>query len=73
MIDMSDESGQYEVYVRPFPSLDGKWQISADGGQEPVWPRSGKELFYRKGAQNERPINVRLEDAPSPCLRANRP
>ena len=49
MTYISDESGQYEVYVRPFPSLEGKWQISADGGREPVWARSGTELFYRKG------------------------
>jgi serine/threonine-protein kinase len=44
----SDESGQYEVYVRPFPNTnDGKWQVSTDGGQEPVWAHSGRELFYK--------------------------
>jgi hypothetical protein len=38
------------VYVRPFPNIaDGRWQISAAGGQEPVWSHSGKELFYRVG------------------------
>ena len=46
---VSDESGQYEVYVRPYPARDGKWQISTDGGEEPVWSRDGKELFYRSG------------------------
>ncbi len=56
MTYISDESGQYEVYVRPFPSLEGKWQISADGGQEPVWARSGKELFYRKGRRMSAPL-----------------
>jgi serine/threonine-protein kinase len=45
---VSDESGTAEVYVRPFPNtVDGRWQISAQGGQEPVWSHSGKELFYR--------------------------
>ena len=45
---VSTESGRAEVYVRPFPNVaDGRWQISAQGGQEPVWARSGKELFYR--------------------------
>ena len=43
----SDESGKYEVYVRPFPGLGGKWQISTDGGEYPRWSRNGKELFYR--------------------------
>jgi len=43
----SDESGRYEVYVRPFPGPGGKWQISSGGGRFPKWSRSGKELFYR--------------------------
>jgi serine/threonine-protein kinase len=43
----SDESGQFEVYVRSFPDLGRKWQISTDGGVEPVWSRDGTELFYR--------------------------
>jgi len=44
---ISNESGRYEVYVRSFPSLEGKWQVSTDGGREPVWSRSNDELFYR--------------------------
>ena len=45
---VSTESGVAEVYVRPFPNTgDSRWQISAQGGQEPVWAHSGKELFYR--------------------------
>ncbi len=44
----SNESGQNEIYVRPFPNVDdGKWQISRDGGKEPVWAPRGQELFYR--------------------------
>ena len=42
----SDESGRTEVYVQPFPGPGGKWQISTEGGTEPVWARNG-ELFYR--------------------------
>jgi eukaryotic-like serine/threonine-protein kinase len=42
----SDESGRREVYVRPFPTGDGKWQISADGGTEPRWRADGRELFF---------------------------
>jgi len=46
----SDESGQFEVYVRPFPDVDaGLWQISVNGGTEPRWAHSGEELFYRNG------------------------
>ena len=44
----SDESGQPEVYVRPFPDVDGgRWQVSTDGGAQPVWASDGRELFYR--------------------------
>ena len=46
----SDESGRSQVYVRPFPNVEeGKWQISRDGGTEPVWAPRGQELFYRNG------------------------
>jgi Tol biopolymer transport system component len=42
----SDESGQDDVYVRPFPSGAGKWKISTTGGQFPRWRHDGRELFY---------------------------
>ena len=45
----SDESGRREIYVRPYPGPGGKWQISTEGGTEPVWNRNGRELFYRIG------------------------
>ena len=46
----SIESGQSQVYVRPFPNVEeGKWQISSDGGEDPVWGPKGRELFYRNG------------------------
>jgi serine/threonine-protein kinase len=44
----SNESGRYEVYVRPFGQGSGKWQISTGGGAQPVWERDGKQLFYRE-------------------------
>jgi serine/threonine-protein kinase len=44
----STESGRDEVYVRPFPDVEaGRWQISRDGGSEPVWSHTGRELFFR--------------------------
>jgi Tol biopolymer transport system component len=45
----SDESRNYEVYVRPFPGPGGKWQISTGGGDHPKWSRNGKELLYCAG------------------------
>jgi hypothetical protein len=42
----SDESGQDEVYVVPFPEPGGKWQVSPAGGTMPRWRGDGRELFY---------------------------
>ncbi|MBI2819587.1 MAG: PD40 domain-containing protein [Acidobacteria bacterium] len=47
----SDESGRREIYVQPYPGPGGKWQISTNGGQEPVWNPKGGELFYRSGSK----------------------
>ncbi|MBX9929902.1 MAG: serine/threonine-protein kinase [Gemmatimonadaceae bacterium] len=43
----SNESGRVEVYVRPFPGPGAKVQVSVDGGNEPTWSGSGRELYYR--------------------------
>jgi Tol biopolymer transport system component len=48
---ISNESGRNEVYVQPYPGPGGKWQISTEGGIEPVWSPKGDELFYRNGDQ----------------------
>ncbi len=46
----SNESGKYEVYVRPFPEVNkGKWQVSTSGGNTPLWSPDDRELFYRSG------------------------
>ena len=47
----NDASGRSEVFVRPFPLSGGKWQISTDGGGEPMWDPSGKVLYYRTGSK----------------------
>jgi serine/threonine-protein kinase len=46
---VSNESGRPEIYVQPYPGPGGKWQISTEGGTEPLWNRNGRELFYRSG------------------------
>ena len=48
---VSDESGQNEVYVRPYPGPGGQVIISTGGGEEAVWGPDGSELFYRNGDQ----------------------
>jgi serine/threonine-protein kinase len=46
---VSNESGQYEVYVRPFSGMDRRWPVSTEGGTQAVWNPNGRELFYRNG------------------------
>ena len=43
----SDESGQGNIFVQPFPNVDdGKWQVSTSGGADPVWSVDGRRLFF---------------------------
>jgi serine/threonine-protein kinase len=49
MAYVSSETGQMEVYVRPFPGLDRKWQVSTEGGTHVRWSQYGRELVYRNG------------------------
>ena len=64
----SFESGRAEIYVQPFPGPGGKWQISTEGGTEPVWNPNGRELFYRQG---ERMMAVDI--VTQPAFSAGRP
>jgi Tol biopolymer transport system component len=47
---VSNETGRYEVYVRPFDGgpapVEGKIQISTGGGDFPVWKQDGSELYF---------------------------
>src|SRR5262249_38906900 len=50
----SAESGQVQIYVRPFPAVDtGRWQVSTGGGTRASWARNGRELFYATGTDSQ--------------------
>jgi serine/threonine protein kinase len=56
----SNETGEYEVYVVPFPNTGAaKWAVSSHGGFEPLWSHSGRELFYRDGSANLVAVEVK--------------
>jgi Tol biopolymer transport system component len=59
----SDETGRREIFVRPFPTGDGKWQVSTDGGYYPRWRQDGKELFYMGSATLGKIISVKVSPA----------
>jgi len=66
LVYASDESRRSEVYVRPFPNAgSARWQVSREGGTEPVWAHSGRELFYRNAAGDF----VAAQVAPGPSFR----
>jgi len=63
MAYVSYESGRGEVYVRPFPDVaSGRNAVSTDGGENPVWSRDGRELYYRNG---DAVMAVGVQTAPS--------
>jgi Tol biopolymer transport system component len=59
---LSDESLRLELCVRRYPDQGSKWQLSTDGATEPVWPRNGREIFYRSD-ERMMVIEVRTEPA----------
>jgi serine/threonine-protein kinase len=59
---ISDESGHREIYAQPYPGPGGKWQISTEGGTEPMWNPNGRELFYRIG---DKMMAVEITEQPS--------
>jgi len=46
---VSDESGAFEVYVRPFPGPGAQIPVSVGGGSAPVWSPDGRRIFYMRG------------------------
>ena len=55
----NNESGRMEVYVQPFPTGGGRWQVSTAGGSRPAWRKDGKELFFQSTDQEMMAVDVR--------------
>ncbi len=64
----SMESGKPQAYVQAFPGPGPKIQISTDGGTDPVWKRSGAELYYRNGDSM-----MVVDVSTAPTFKAGRP
>lgn len=68
----SDESGVFEVYVRPFPNVAAaRWQVSTAGGSAPLWSHSGKELFFRNNHGDL--VAAQITTTPSFAVGAQKP
>ena len=63
----SEASGQYEIYVRPFPNVeDGQWPISRGGGTRPLWSPDSRELFYLAPGARLMAVGVQTEPSFAP-------
>jgi Tol biopolymer transport system component len=69
----SDESGRYEVYIRPFPGPGPRTIISQNGGSEPVWARNGRELYYTGLSSSAMMTAATVELGREPRVTARRP
>ncbi|MGH7512808.1 MAG: protein kinase domain-containing protein, partial [Gemmatimonadales bacterium] len=70
----SDQSGEQQVYVRPFPAEGDQVQVSLTGGSEPLWSPDGRELYYRGVADGQLMlIAATVRTAPEVAVTARRP
>jgi len=67
----SDESGQNQIYVRPYPGPGSRVQLSDEGGTQPMWSRNEQQLFYRIG-DALMSVDVRADPASVQLLGTNR-
>jgi hypothetical protein len=72
LVYVSDESGNNEIYVRPFPALDRKWQLSNSGGNWPHWRSDGREILFFAPDQSVQSVKIEVKEnvleAASPVL-----
>jgi hypothetical protein len=70
----SDESGQFEVYVRPFPNVnDSRSKVSTGGGKAPLWARNGREIFFMTPRGESMMAAAILESPGSTAFRSGTP
>ena len=63
LVYISNESGQPEVYVRPFPNISGgRWQISRDGGFAPLWGPDSRDVFFQADGSPGTPVTMMMAE-----------
>jgi Tol biopolymer transport system component len=66
----ANESGRFEIYLRPYSDMDGgRWQVSPSGGVQPAWRHDGHALFYLTGNQL---VEVDVSGGATPMIGAPR-
>jgi len=57
----SNLSGRSEIYLTQFPGSGAKYQVSQNGGSQPVWGRDGKKLYYLDRLQKMAVVDVQTD------------
>ena len=65
----SNESNRWEVYVRPWPALTPRFQVSTDGGDSPLWSSDGRTLFFQSGGDTLLAVDVAASAEPFAAAR----
>jgi Tol biopolymer transport system component len=58
----SNETGKYEIYIRPTDGSPSKWQVSTNGGEQPRWVSNGTEIIYNVNDQQFISVPVTVTD-----------
>jgi Tol biopolymer transport system component len=69
----SDESGQREVYVRPFPAAEGQWKTPIGRGEQPRWRGDSQELFFVGGDGKMMAVGLKSAAGSKPFFESNAP
>jgi Tol biopolymer transport system component len=64
LVYQSNESGQAEIYLQPFPLTGARWQVSNQGGVAPRWRPDGGEIYYRANG-SQMAVGLSLAAEPS--------
>jgi serine/threonine-protein kinase len=69
----SNETGRFEIYVRPYPGPGGKWQVSNGGGNEPFWSPKRQELLFTQIGNGATQLMVAAYSTSGDSFRAAKP
>jgi Tol biopolymer transport system component len=60
---MSSESGDWQLYIQPYPATGKKYQVSTQGGRSPMWTSDNQLVFDKDGQMYA--VSVQLGDTPT--------
>ncbi len=65
IVFQSDEAGTRQIFLRTYPDSESVWQLSTEGGTDPIWSRDGREIYFASGRKM---MAVSITTEPSPTI-----